>query len=140
MRLDGHGLVEMLAKMREIGVLAGGVDDQHQAVFEPAHHQIVDDAAIIVQQQRVAHTAQRQRLQIAGYQRFQRARRVTAQADLAHMRDVEKPSVRAGVQMLGNNAGRVLHRHLMAGERDHPRAARDVQLVQRRAPQRRRFG
>ena len=35
---------------------------------------------------------------------------------------------------------RVLHRHLIAGERNHAGAARAMQIIKRGAPQRRRFG
>ena len=49
-----------------------------------------------------------------------------AQPQLAHMRNIEQPGLGAGVQMLGEDAGRVLHRHLIAGERHHP-APSDVE-------------
>ena len=41
--------------MREIGLLTSGVDDEHQPVLNPRRHQIVEDAASLVQQERVAH-------------------------------------------------------------------------------------
>src|SRR3712207_7636989 len=37
----------------------------------------------------------------------------------AHVRDVEESGSGTGLQMLGQDAGGVLHRHLPAGERHH---------------------
>ena len=51
---------------------------------------------------------------------------------LAHMRDVEQSSKFAGVEMLGEDARRIVDRHVVAGERRHARAELDVQGVQRR--------
>ena len=69
------------------------------------------------------------------------ARRIGAgETHLAHMRNVEQPGLGAGVQMLGQDAGRILHRHLIAGERHHPGAERLVELVERRALERRASG
>ena len=44
-----------------------------------------------------------------------------------------RPARSARVQMLLQDAQRILHRHLVAGERHHLGAKRDVQLVERRA-------
>ena len=52
------------------------------------------------------------------------------------MGHVEQSGGSAGMQMLLQHAGRVLHRHLVAGERHHLAAARDMQRVKRRTPQR----
>ena len=51
--------------------------------------------------------------------------------DLAHVRDVEDAGIRPHGPVLGDHA-LVLDRHLPAGERNDPRARRDVPLVQRR--------
>ena len=59
---------------------------------------------------------------------------------LAHMRDVEQPGGGARVQVLGEDAGGILHRHVVAGERHHARAERDMQRMQRRAWQSDAFG
>ena len=74
-----------------------------------------------------------------GTSAFQCRGRVGAgEAQLAHMRDVEQPGLGAGVQMLGEDAGGILHRHLVAGERHHPGAERLVERVERRPLERRR--
>ena len=75
---------------------------------------------------------------VAGHQRLERRGRIGAgETQLAHMRNVEQPGLGAGVQMLGEDAGRILHRHLIAGERHHPGAERLVEIVERRALERR---
>src|SRR5579859_4275316 len=51
------------------------------------------------------------------------------------MRDVEEPSSGPSMEMFGENSRRVLHRHVVAGESDHPRAELDVQRVERRLAQ-----
>jgi len=137
LRLDRDRAIEICPQMCEIGLLARRVDDEHQPILNARRHQIVEDAAPVVQQQRVAHLPRHQRLQIARDQRLQRARRLgTAQPDLTHMRNIEEAGLGAGVQVLGDDAARVLHRHLIAGERHHFGAARAVQLIQGRATQR----
>ena len=52
---------------------------------------------------------------------------------LAHVRDIEQAGLGAGVGVLLEDAGRVLHRHLVAGEGHHLGAEGDVQVVQRGA-------
>ncbi len=51
--------------------------------------------------------------------------------ELPHVGDVERAGVAAHGEVLGDHA-LVLDRHLPAGERDHPRAGRDVALEERR--------
>jgi hypothetical protein len=55
------------------------------------------------------------------------------QARLAHVRDVEETGRSARMTVLGKDAGRVLHWHLVASERNEACAQLDVQGVQRRA-------
>ncbi len=136
-RLDRHRAIEMRCEMGEIDLFARRVDDEHQPIIDAGRHQIVEDAAAIVQQQRVTHTARRQGSHIAGNQRFQRVRRSGAvQPDLPHMGDVEQPGLRAGMEVFGDDAGRILHRHLVTREPDHAGTARTVQLIERRVLQR----
>ena len=45
------------------------------------------------------------------------------------------PARGAGVQMFGQNAGGILHRHVIAGEGNHARAELDMQRMQRRSQQ-----
>ena len=53
------------------------------------------------------------------------------QPHLAHVRDVEQAGRRPGLGMLGQDAGRVLHRHLVAGEGHEARAELAMQVVER---------
>ena len=66
---------------------------------------------------------------ISALARLQRAR--AAELDLAHVRDVEQAGGGAHRLVLGDHAG-VLHRHVPAGEVDHPRPELAVGLVERR--------
>ena len=124
-------------EMSEISILGRGVDDNKQAVAEPGRHQIVEDAARLVQQQRVTHPLRAETANVAGHQCLECGPRVgSGEKCLAHMGDIEQPGLGAGVQMLGKDAGRILHRHLVAGERHHARAERLMELVKRRPTQR----
>ncbi len=59
--------------------------------------------------------------------------------ELAHVRDVEDAGIGPHRSVLGDDA-LVLHGHLPAGERHHPRAELDVPIVQRRMQKRRGHG
>ena len=76
----------------------------------------------------------------AGTRRLQRLGRVVAglggEPHLAHVRDVEQAGRGPGLGMLGQDAGRVLHRHLVAGEGHEARAELAMQVVKRRALER----
>ena len=100
-------------------------------------HQVVEDAAGLVGQQRVALPAGLERRDVAGHQPLQRrGRAVALQRRLAHVGDVEQRGVGAAVQVLGHDAGGVLHRHGVAGEGHHARAQLAVQRVERGGRQR----
>ena len=127
--------------MRLVVGLAGGVDHQEQMVAEVRHHQIVENAAGLVGELRVALPAGRNRHDVLRHQPFQCQRGVfdlagfRAQRDLAHMRDVEQAGGTSDMQMFPQHTGRILHRHLIAGERHHLAAARQMQGVQGSSPQ-----
>ena len=70
------------------------------------------------------------------HQRLERARRiVAAQAQLAHVRDVEQRGRLPALPVLGQDAVRVVDRHLVARERHHLGAELDMQIVQRGVPE-----
>ena len=121
MKLHAGGQVG--GDMSEVDLLAAGVHHQEQPLAaEIRHHQVVEDAARLVGQQRVALPARLQPQHVAGHQPLQRGRRGGAgQRRLAHVRDIEQRRLRPAVQMLGQHA-LVLHRHGVAGERHHPGA------------------
>ena len=93
-------------------------------------------AALFVEELRVALPARREIEDVGGAERLEKGRRgpVVRPLDqrLAHVRDVEQARRLAGVQVLGEDAGRVLDRHVVAGERRHARAEFDVQRMQGR--------
>ncbi len=121
--------------MGDIAVFGRGIDHKAQPAREADRHQIVDDAAMVVEQQRVAHPGFAEAGNIAGHQGLQHVSRDTMQRYLSHVRNIEKSRLGAGMEMLGDDARWVLHRHLVAGKRHHLGAARDMQRVERRAPQ-----
>ncbi|MCY1451164.1 hypothetical protein D9M71_680190 [compost metagenome] len=118
--------------MGQVLVLAGGVDHQEQFVIaQVSDHQIIKDAALFVDEHGVALHAYRQVDDIHRHQGFQCLGGIgAAQTDLAHVRDVEQASLFTGVQVLLHHAQGVLHRHVVAGERDHARAQFQVQGVE----------
>ena len=121
------------AQVGDVGRLAAGVDDEEQVIGAARHHQVVEDAAGVVGEERVALLALAQADDVDRHQRLERGRGVGAdQADLAHVRDVEQRRRLAALAMLGHDAGRIRDRHVVAGERHHLRAELDVQRMQRR--------
>ena len=59
-----------------------------------------------------------------------------ANLELAHVADVEQTDARADRHVLGRDARRILDRHEIAGKGHHLGAERDVDVRQRRAPER----
>ena len=115
-------------KMGEIHLLARGVDDQHEhavlgGVGGARDHQIVDDSTVRGGELRIALPAGREVEDVRRAKAFQRAgRRLVGRADqegLPHVRNIEQSGFRAGVQVLCQHAGRIMHGHVMAREGDH---------------------
>ncbi|MNV78274.1 hypothetical protein D3C71_1717560 [compost metagenome] len=117
----------------QVLVLAGGVDHQEQRVVaQVGDHQVVEDAALLIGEHGIALHAHRQVDDVHRHQAFQGLGRIAAaQDDLAHVRHVEQPRLLTGVQVFLEHAERVLHRHVVAGERHHACAQFQVQGVQR---------
>ena len=80
---------------------------------------------------------------VGGHKRFQRrGHRLVAVADqkgLAHVGDVEQAGGASGVIVLGDDAGRVLHRHVVPGKRHHARTECHM-FGMKRGLQKRRLG
>ena len=125
--------------MRLVSGPAGGVDHQKQVAAEVRHHQVVENAALAVGELRVALPADRDAKEVLRHQPLQRHRRILdlagfrVERDLAHMRNVEQAGTVAGMEVFPEHPGCVLHRHVIARERHHLAAARDMQRVQRGA-------
>lgn len=108
-------------QVSQVLLLAGGVDDQEQGVLaQVGNHQVVENAALLIGEHGIALHTHWQVDDVHRYQAFQRLGGVSAtQNDLAHVRDVEQAGLLAGVQVFLEHAQRVLHRHVVAGERHH---------------------
>ena len=119
--------------LRDVAMLGRAVDDDVEILAAPGRHQIVDDPTVLVEQHRIAQAAVGEHLQLAGEQCLER--RVGALAvdrQLAHVADVEQPRTLTSPQMFGDDAF-ILDRHLIAGERHHPRAMRPVPRIERQS-------
>ena len=130
--------------MRKVSNFARTIDNHKNitARFRLPHvavekHQVIQNAARSIKQQAIALFAHRQVDHIHRHQAF-KCRRCTGadQAQLAHVRDIEKTSGLPGVHMFSHQACRVLNRHRITGKRHHARTQSLVQGVQRRGQQR----
>ena len=114
--------------MRDVGVLAGGVDDEEEVVAAVGDHQVVEDAAGLVGEEGIALASFLQARDADRDQRLQGERgildppRLRPDRHLAHMRDVEEAGGTPRVEVLLEDAGGILHRHRVAREGHHPPA------------------
>ena len=123
--------------MSEVPFLAGGIDDQKKVIAPVGHHQVVDDAALIVGQDGVTGSSFAQSLDVARHQRFQRRRRpgppvVAFQARLTHVGNIEQACVFTGVEVFGDDSALIMHGHGVTGERHHLCAKFTVKRIKRR--------
>ena len=118
-RRNGALIADVFLQMREILILARGVDHQEQLVIaQIGNHQVVEDAAAFVGEHRITLHAHRQVDDVHRHQGFQGFGRIgTGQTNLAHVRDVEQPRLFAGVLVFFHHPERILHGHVVAGER-----------------------
>ena len=98
-------------------VAVGGVGDhQVRVVVDPVHHQVVEDAAVLAEQQRVLGAADGHRAERPGERVVEERDRLgTGHADLGHVRQVEHPGCLAHGVVLGEVGG-VAHGHAVTGE------------------------
>ncbi len=133
----------------EVGLFGPGVDHQEQFALplrlgRAADDQVVEDPAVLVQQQGVAELAGGEAADVAADQRLDQGRDggvvrlgIAAapgqgQHRRPHVRDVEQAGVLAGPGVLLEDALRILDRHVVAAEADRPRAQRLVGGMQHR--------
>ncbi len=124
---------QILAQMRDIVIFARAVDDHVDRRPRPAReHQIVEDAAILREQQRIFLVRRAcTPFTSAGHQRFERVvEAVARQSSWPMWLTSNSPADLAHPQMLGHDAF-ILDRHVIARERHHPPAARAVPRVER---------
>jgi len=125
----------------QIALGVRGVHHHQEIVGRQAvDEKIVDVGAALGQQAAVVRPARRQPRHVVRRQGLQQGLRArAAQADLAHVRDVEQPGGGAHGAMLLDDAG-ILDRHLPAGEADHARPQLQVAGMKGRVPERRGGG
>ena len=123
----------MTGDVRQVGHLAGAVDDHEEVASAVREHQVIENAARVIEQQSVAQPAFGQTDHVHRHQRLESCPSLLAlQPELPHVGDIEQPGSQARVQVLGHEAARVLHRHFITGEGHHARAQGQVQGMQRR--------
>ena len=124
--------------------LAAGVDHQHQRAVafgagRPRHHQVVENAAVVGEELGIALLAGFEVEDVRRQQRLDRTRRRrvigAVQPAQAHVADVEEAGLLARPQVLLEHAERILHGHVVAGERHHLGAGRDVGVMEGSAPE-----
>ena len=116
-----------------IGFPARGVDDHAQVFRSPGQHQVIDDSALRVGEQRIALPVRRQGADIAGYQAFHRLLDASPrQAHLSHVGNIEQAGAATGMEMLRHDPAPVLQRHFITGKGREPGALPGMQVVQRR--------
>ena len=126
----------MLLQVGDVLVLAGGVDDHEEVVLAAGDHQVIEDAALLVGEQGVALLENRQVHDVDRDEEFERhVGAVALEQDLAHVGHVEQAGGGTGVLVFGEDAGGVLHGHVVAPEGNHLGAEFDVQGVQGRLEQ-----
>ena len=115
--------------MRDVLRFARGVHHDVQVASRVENHQIIEDAACVVGEERVTLLTGRNANHVNGNERFERRSRVSAmQFHLPHVRHIKQTSVRSSVKMLFQHAKRILHRHFVASKRHHARAKAHVQI------------
>ena len=116
--------------MLQVAGLAGAVDDQEVVRAAVDEHQVVDDAALVIQQQAVALAIHAQADHVHRHQAFECQAGIGAgNADLAHVGYVEQAGGFARLLVFGQQAF-VLHGHGVAGKRHHAGTQFQVQGIQ----------
>ena len=115
----------------DVAMLGRAVDDDIEILAAAGRHQVVDDPAVIFEQQRIFGLHVGRCAEVAGHQGLERGiHAASVDQQLTHVADVEQAGILAGPQMLGDDAF-ILDRHLIAGERHHPPATGAVPGIER---------
>ena len=123
--------------VREIlGDVRGVHDHEVLVIGEAVDDHVIDDRSTLVREEPVARLAHGEARDVARDEPVdRRAGAGPDEEELAHVREIEQPRVLSHGTMLGDDAGRILDRHLVARELHHLSAGADVLVVQRRALQ-----
>ena len=126
--------LQMAPQMGDVLVAAAGIDDDEKKIAGVADDEVVENAAALGGEQGVAGLALLQPLDVPWNEPLDRRRGLgPAQGDLAHVRDVEQPCGGPALLMLGDDAARILDRHLPAREGDHPGTQLAMEIEEGRA-------
>ena len=122
-----HAGIEVRLHPREVLVDFRRIDHQQVArVGDAIDDQVVDHAAVVVEQKGVLALAHGEPVEVVRQQPVQPCRRARAFGKkLAHVRDVEHPEIAAHRVVLGDDPA-VLHRHRPPAEIHHFRPESDV--------------
>lgn len=137
--VDPDVIGQMFPQMGDIVPFHRAIDDQKQAHGRPRDHQIIQNAACVLQQQGITLPPLGQRCEIRRGQRLQRRiGTIPGDHQLAHMRHIEQTRLRAGPQMFGNNAFK-LQGHVIARKGHHPCTTGAMPGIQRESVWRRQI-
>ena len=123
--------------MGDVLVLAGGVDDDEEMIPAVGDHQVIENAAIVAGKEAVALAAGLKAEDVDRHELLEGERRILRRSGrrgddhLSHVGDVKETGRGARMQVFLHHAERILHRHVVAGERHHPGAERQMQRMQR---------
>ena len=123
----------MRGQVRDVDGAVARVDDEQVAALAAVGDEVVDDAAVLIREQRVLGLARREAVEVVGEHALQEVvRRGAGDQHLPHVRDVEDAGGGAHRAHLVDHA-RVLDGHLPTGEGDEAPARFRVAVVQRSA-------
>ena len=112
------------------------VHHQEKMITPIGNHQVIENSAVIIGEERIALSAGGETKNIGRHQSFQSLCRLGAmQENLTHMAYIEEPRSAAGMAVFGHDTHRVLHGHVPAREGHHSGAQSAVKPCKRK-----RFG
>ena len=129
--IDRYLIGQVLTQVTDIVPLGCAVYDQIEAVAPTRDHQVIQHAAILIQQERIARAMGLQRRQIDRQYGFKRGfHALTRNVELAHMADIEQPGAFPRPEVFGDDPF-VLDGHPVSGEFDHPPVTGPVPGIER---------
>ena len=132
---DDAAVGKRVAQVRFVRILAAGIDHKEEMIAPVRDHQVVEDAAARVGEQRISLSPFVEAQQIDRHQGLECAcgalAALRADSELTHVRHIEEPCCGAGVEMLLEDAVRKIDRHLVACEGREARAELNVKVMKR---------
>ena len=121
--------------MRFVCIPAACIDDKEEMIASVDDHQIIEDAAARIGEQRISLPPFIEAQQVDRRQSLERTcgvlAAVRADGELTHVRDIEETRRSTGVEMLLEDAVREIDRHLVSCERGEASTQLDVQVMKR---------